>query len=147
MAKIIKHTFKIPKLEIVNDELVENGYSEETYTFTLLHKGVGLFEELANQPLLAYLYDINIEDKEAIAKLLSKDFIPNLACASYIKIENNQFHNNRATAEDFKKLPVYQRLAEDIDFAIELIQMAMDCMIDIRKQEKSTKANVNSKKV
>lgn len=145
--KILKHTFKIPKLEVINDELVESGVCEETYTFTLLHKGVGLFEDIAKKPLLAYLYEIDIEDKEAIAKILSKDFIPNLACASYVKIENNQFHNNRATAEDFKKLPVYQKVTEDIDFAVELIQMAMDCMIDIQKQENATKANVNSKKV
>ena len=70
--KILKHTFKIPKLEVINDELVESGVCEETYTFTLLHKGVGLFEDIAKKPLLAYLYEIDIEDKEAIAKILSK---------------------------------------------------------------------------
>lgn len=145
--KILKHTFRIPKLEIVDDDLIENGYTEETYTFTLLHKGVGLFEDLAEKPLLAYLYEIDLENKEAMSKLLSKDFIPNLACASYVKIENNQFHNNRATAEDFKKLPVFSKVREDLDFAVELIQMAMDCMLEIEKQNKNTKNDVNSKKV
>lgn len=145
--KILKHTFRIPKLEVIDGELIENGFNEETYTFTLLHKGVGLFEDLSNKPLLAYLYEIDLENKEAISKLLSKDFIPNLACASYIKIENNQFHNNRATAEDFKKLPVFQKVSEDLDFAVELIQMAMDCMLEIQNEKLKTKEAVSSKKV
>lgn len=145
--KILKYTFKIPRLEVVDGELIENGFNEETYTFTLLHKGVGLFEDLSSKPLLAYLYEIDLENKEAMSKLLSKDFIPNLACASYVKIENNQFHNNRATAEDFKKLPVYQKVNEDINFAVELIQMAMDCMIEIEKGKKKSDDVVKSKKV
>lgn len=144
--KILKYTFRIPRLEVVDDELVENGFNEETYTFTLLHKGVGLFEELAHKPLMAYMMELNIEDKEAISKLLSKDFIPNLACASYVKIENNNFHNNRATAEEFKKLPVYQRISDDLQFATELLSMATECMVDIEKMESRTKQNVNSKK-
>lgn len=145
--KILKHTFKIPKLEVVDGELIENGFNEETYTFTLLHKGVGLFEDLADKPLLAYLYEIDMEDKEAMSKLLSKDFIPNLACASYVKIENNQFHNNRATAEDFKKLPVYQKVNEDLEFAVDLIQMAMDCILEEEKNKKKNDEVVKSKKV
>ena len=145
--KILKHTFKIPKLEVVDGELVENGFNEETYTFTLLHKGVGLFEDLADKPLLAYLYEIDMEDKEAMSKLLSKDFIPNLACASYVKIENNQFHNNRATAEDFKKLPVYQKVNEDLEFAVDLIQMAIDCILEEEKNKKKNDEVVKSKKV
>jgi len=146
--KILKHTFRIPELEIVNGDLVENGFKEETYTFTLLHKGVGIFEELTSSPLMAYMVDIDVNNmKDSIAKLMSKDFIPNLACASYVKIEDNKFHNNRATAEDFKKLPVFNRINDDLDFAMELLQMAMDCMIDIKKAEDKTKEKVNSKKV
>ena len=145
--KILKHTFKIPNLEVVNGELTESGFKEETYTFTLLLKGTGLFEELAGKPLLAYLYEIDIENKEAVAKLQSKDFIPNLACASYVKIEDNKFHNNRATAEEFKKLPVYSRVTDDLDFMIDLIQMAMDCMLEEKEAEQKTKASANQKKV
>lgn len=145
--KILKYTFRIPKLNVVDGELVENGFNEETYTFTLLHKGVGLFEDLAEKPLLAYLYEIDLENKEAMSKLLSKDFVPNLACASYVKIENNQFHNNRATAEEFKKLPVYQKVNDDINFAVELIQMAMDCMIEIEKGKQKSDEVVKTKKV
>ena len=146
--KILKYTFRIPKLEVIDDELVESGFNEQTYTFTLLHKGVGLFEEMAHKPLMAYMFEIgDVTDKDSVSKLMSKDFIPNLACASYIKIENGQFHNNRATAEDFKKLPVYQRLTDDLDFAMEILQMATDCMIEIKKSEQKTKQNVNSKKV
>ena len=146
--KILKHTFKIPVLDIVDGDLVENGFKEETYTFTLLHKGVGLFEELTSTPLMAYLVDVDTDDlRDSVSKLMSKDFIPNLACASYVKIEDNKFHNNRATAEDFKKLPVYNRLSDDLDFAMDLMQMALDCMIDFEKAKKKNDTNVNSKKV
>lgn len=144
--KILKHTFRIPSLEVVDGELIENGFTEETYTFTLLHKGIGLFEELASKPLMAYLYEIDIQDKDAIARILSKDFIPNLACASYVKIEDNKFHNNRATAEEFRKLPVFNEISNDIEFATDLLQMATDCMVDEVKQKTNTKQNVNSKK-
>ena len=146
--KIIKHTFKVSKLEVVNGELTENGFNEETYTFTLLHKGFGIFEELTDKPLMAYLMDIDVDNmKESVSKLMSKDFIPNLACASYTKIEDNKFHNNRATAEEFKKLAVYNRVAEDLEFAMDLIQMAMDCLIEKKEADDKTKEVVNSKKV
>lgn len=146
--KILKYTFRIPKLEVVDGDLVEDGFNEETYTFTLLHKGVGLFEEITRKPLMAYLYEIgDIGDKDNISKLMSKDFIPNLASASFIKIEDNKFHNNRTTAEEFRKLPVYQEINNNLDFAMELLQMATDCLVEINESEQKSKAKVNSKKV
>ena len=146
--KILKYTFKIPNLEVIDGDLVENGVTEETYTFTLLHKGIGIFEELSNQPLMAYLYDIkDIDSTESISKVMSKDFIPNLACASYCKIEDGKFHNNRATAEEFRKLPAFQKTSDDINFAMELLQMATDCLVEKSKEENKTKTNVNQKKV
>lgn len=146
--KILKYTFKLPNLQVVDGDLIDNGFEEETYTFTLLHKGVGLFEELSGTPLMAYLVDIDINNlKDSMSKLMSKDFIPNLACASYVKIEDNKFHNNRATAEDFKKLPVFNRINDDVEFAMELMQMALDCMVEVKKSEQKTKEIVNSKKV
>ena len=126
--KILKYTFRFPKLEVVGDELVENGLIEETYTFTLLHKGMGVFEELTGKPLLAYMSEFDLEEKEALGKMLSRDFIPKLACASYVKIEDGKFHNNRATAEEFKKTYVYPHLLEDMEFIKEIISMAMDCI-------------------
>lgn len=146
--KIIKHTFRIPKLEIQNGDLVETGYNEETYTFTLLHKGIGIFEEMVGTPLMAYLADVDTENiKESLKTLMSKDFIPNLASASYVKIEDNKFHNNRATAEDFKKLPVFNHISDDLDFAMDLIQMTLDCMIDEKKANIKSDNKVNTKKV
>ena len=159
MAKIIKHTFELPKLEVVDGELVENGTIEETYTFTLLHKGMGLFEELSDKPLMAYLMQFregiesddlnNLNDEEkanVIEKLLSRNFINNLACASYTKIEDNKFHNNRATAEEFKKTYAYQKLGEDIDFILSLISMATECLTEKMSSVQKSKANVNAKK-
>lgn len=146
--KIIKHTFKIPNLEIKNGELIEAGYNEETYTFTLLHKGIGIFEEMSGTPLMAYLADVDTDNmKESIKTLMSKDFIPNLASASYVKIEDNKFHNNRATAEEFKKLPVFNHISDDLDFAMDLIQMTLDCMIENKKAKDKSDSRVNSKKL
>lgn len=129
MPKIIKHTFKIPNLSVNEDgELTENGFSEETYTFTLLHKGFGIYEELTGKPLMATL--IELDGDEAMEKMISKSFISNLACASYVKIENGKFHNNRATAEEFKKSIAYTKVTEDVSFIQELIGMAMECIND-----------------
>lgn len=138
MPKIIKHTFKIPNLSVNADgELTENGFSEETYTFTLLHKGFGIYEELTGKPLMATL--IELDGDEAMEKMISKSFISNLACASYVKIENGKFHNNRATAEEFKKSIAYTKVTEDVSFIQELINMAMECIND-QNPKKPSKA-------
>lgn len=128
MSKIIKHTFRIPKLTIENGELKEDGFNEETYTFTLLHKGFGIYEELTGKPLMATL--IELDGEEAMEKMISKAFISNLACASYVKIENGKFHNNRATAEEFKKSIAFSKVTEDVSFIQKLINMAMECIND-----------------
>ena len=129
--KIIKHTFVFPKLIIKDGELVEEGTIEETYTFTLLHKGFGIYEELTGRPLMATLVELDGED--AMQKLISKDFIANLACASYVKIVDGKFHNNRATAEEFKKSLAYSKVTEDVSFIKDLVQMAMECVNDSNK--------------
>lgn len=140
----------MPKLEVVDGELIENGTLEETYTFSLLHKGMGLFEELSGKPLMAYLMGLKgITDdvnEDTIEKLMSKNFINNLACASYVKIEDNKFHNNRATAEEFKKTFAFQKITEDFDFITKLLAMATDCITEMENAEVKTKSN-NSKKL
>lgn len=139
MPKIIKHTFKIPNLSVNEDgELTENGFSEETYTFTLLHKGFGIYEELTGKPLMATL--IELDGDEAMEKMISKSFISNLACASYVKIENGKFHNNRATAEEFKKSIAYTKVTEDVSFIQELIGMAMECINDTNASKVKAKS-------
>lgn len=150
MAKILKYTFKTPKLMVVDDELVDNGFEEETCTFTLLHKGIGIYEEMAKEPLLATLTNITKKsdnsDEIDLAKVLSQDFISNLAAASYVKIEDNQFHNNRATAEEFKKKPIYSMVATNMDFVEKLIKMATDCIQDENVRNQVKKGDKNPKK-
>lgn len=146
--KIIKHTFKIPKLDLSDEgDLIEVGNIEETYTFTLLHKGIGIFEEMAGKPLISFLTTMAMKDEEEMLhNFLDKSFIPNLACASYVKIENGHFHNNRSTAEEFKKSNVYPHLTEDIDFITKLVEMAVDCVLGEQASLSKTKQNANSKK-
>lgn len=146
--KILKYTFNLPKLEVNEDgELIEVGSSSETYTFTLLHKGVGIFEELSGQPLMSFLTSIGTDEEEAIQRFLDKSFIPNLACASYTKIENGKFHNNRATAEEFKKTNAYQHITEDMTFISKLVEMAVECILGEEVSKQKTKQNANSKKL
>lgn len=126
--KIFEYTFKVPQLAVVDGKLVERESDEETCTFTLLHKGFGLYEDLTGKPLMAKL--LELDDNEPLETMISKDFISNLACASYIKIEDGKFHNNRATAEEFKKSPVFGKTTQDVNFIKGLIKMALDCVTD-----------------
>lgn len=147
--KILKYTFTSPELDVINGELVETGINEETYTFTLLFKGIGVFEELANKPLITSLLSIASADgsvkENAVEQMLSKDFISNLACASYVKIEGDRFHNNRATAEEFKKTKAYSQIFKDMGFIEQLLTMAVECVADEQKSKAKTKANTQSK--
>ena len=129
MSKIIKHTFSIPQLSVIDGELVLDSEKEETYTFTLLHKGMGIYEEISGEPLLTTL--ASFTDKEGnvdTAKLMSSDFLLNLASASYVKIEGDRFHNNRATAEEFRKSRVAS-MVNDVIFAQKLLEMATECAV------------------
>lgn len=133
--KIFEYTFKVPNLEVVNGKLVERASNEETCTFTLLHKGFGLYEDLTGKPLMAKLLELGEDDP--LETLISKEFISNLACASYVKIEDGKFHNNRATAEEFKKSPVFYKVTQDVKFMRGLVRMALDCVTD--QEAKATK--------
>ena len=145
--KIIKHTFKIPQLSIVNGELAENGSVEETYTFTLLHKGIGLYEEMAGEPLINTLLDVqNLKENEIAKIVMNSKFVLNLASASYVKIEDGKFHNNRATCEEFKKLPVCNHL-NDPQFVAKLLEMATECVVgDLKQNPKSIKTKKETEK-
>ena len=147
--KILKYTFKLPNLKLVDDDLIEDGYIEETYTFTLLFKGFGVYEELSNKPLLASLSSFGNMDgtmnNNVMESMLSKDFISNLACASYVKIENGKFHNNRSTADEFKKTKAYSYIFKDVKFIEQLVKMASECVLEDEKGKAKSKANTNSK--
>ncbi len=132
--KIFEYTFKLPNLSVKDGKLIENGSTEETYTFTLLHKGFGLYEDLTGKPLMAKLMELT--DLDDMEKIISKEFISNLACASYVKIEGDKFHNNRATAEEFRKSAVYSKTTEDVNFIRGLITMAMECIADANAKPK-----------
>ena len=143
--KILKYTFKIPQLTIEDGELVEHGTKDETYCFTLLHKGIGLYEEMAGEPLISTLLDVHSDDETAMAKrVMDSKFLLNLAAASYVKIEDGRFHNNRATCEEFKKLPVVNHIS-DPSFVTQLLQMATECAVGDLKQNPKSKS-IPSKK-
>lgn len=143
MSKILKYTFRTPILKVVGDDLVEDGYKEEEYTFTLLHKGIGLYEEITGNSLLKDLTKISMMgDNFNNDKDLLKEFIPSLAMASYIKIENGNFHNNMVTAREFKCKPIYTTCNEDYAFVEKLMQMAIEC---VNNKVKTKESNTSKK--
>lgn len=149
MAKIIKHTFSIPNLSVENGELVEGEPRKETYTFTLLYRGVGLFEEITGESIFKVLMNMSASsnsEAEAVSNMMDKNFIQTLASVSYVKLDGDRFHNNRATVEEFKKTPVYPLLTQDIGFVTKLYGMAMECISEADKSKSKTKENANRSK-
>jgi len=145
--KIIKHTFSIPQLAVVDGEVVEKEDKKETYQFTLLHKGIGVFEDMTGTPLMDTLLECQGQSDTQMAKtIMNSNFILNLAAASYIRIgKDGQIHNNRATAEEFKKYPVASHL-NDLNFTIKLIEMATDCVLGDIKQNPKKQSSKPEKK-
>lgn len=140
MSKIIKHTFRIPNLVVKDGELVEDKETTITYTFTLLFKGIGLYEEIAGKPLLnSLMATAGANEQEAVEKIVDKKLIKDLACASYVKIVGDKFHNNRATAEEFRKSQVYPIVENDFEFITKLLSMAMECVYNEQKGKKRSK--------
>ena len=149
MSKIIKHTFKIPNLVVKDGELVEEKETTATYQFTLLFKGIGLYEELSGKPLLNSLMEAigdNADQNQILTKFTDKKLIKDLACASYVKIDGDKFHNNRATAEEFRKTQVYNVVEKDYDFILKLLTMAMECVYGEQKGKAKSKAVNRPKK-
>lgn len=131
MAKIIKHTFEIPNLSVENGELVEGKPTTKTYTFTLLYRGVGLFEEVTGAPLINTLMaqvDTDKDELKSATNMMKREFIQSLAAVSYVKLDGDKFHNNRSTVEEFKKSPVYPLVDQDINFIAKLMSMALECI-------------------
>lgn len=149
MSKIIKHTFKLPNLTVKDGELVEDKETTATYTFTLLFKGMGLYEDISGTPLINSLMNAlgqGNTELEAVGKMMDKKFIRDLACASYVKIVGDKFHNNRATAEEFKKSQVFPYIENDYEFIVKLITMATECIYDKGKENAKTKGASKPKK-
>ena len=148
MSKIIKHTFEIPNLTVEDGELVEGKPTTKTYTFTLLYRGVGLFEEITGVSLFNTLMSqigTDTDEMKSASRLMNREFIQSLAAVSYVKLDGDKFHNNRATVEEFKKSPVYPLLDQDLTFIKKLISMAIEC-IGGDEGKKKTKAEVSRSK-
>lgn len=122
--KILKYTFDIPKLIVDDGDVIEAGTTKETHTFTLLFKGVGLYEKLTGRALITDLSKYG-QNASQIDIALVKD----LARASYVKIENDQIHQNMITAEEFTKTEAWNRIGVDVDFMTQIVEMVTDCCL------------------
>lgn len=146
--KILEYTFETNELGLDEQgKLVIRDSKKETLTFTLLHRGIGIYEEMVGEPLVSSIVGLKGEDREETLKSINdKEFILNLAAASYVKIENGKFHNNRATAEEFKKIPYVKKYIDDINFVSALYSMAIACIVDEHKLKSKTNSTEEEKK-
>lgn len=141
--KILKYTFTISNLVVEDGTLVQLGETKETHTFTLLFKGVDLYEKLSGKPLLGDIAKLNTKE---LQQNLDVDMIKNLAKASYVKIEGNSFHQNLVSAEEFTKTQAFARVGIDTDFMGELLNMVLDCCLSDVQKAKFNNNNSTSKK-
>lgn len=163
MAKeIYKHTFYVDQVSVVDGELIIGDPVEYTYNFSLVMKGMDLFEKEYGKPLISTLTNIvretNVKTVEELENLddnmdfllgmsssfIDGKFIKALACASYIKIENNQPINNEFTAEEFKQLPVYPYVTSDFEFLGKMLSMAVSCIQDDNPKKKQNQKKVKN---
>ena len=136
--KILKYTFEIPQLIVENNELIEMGTIEETYTFTLLFKGVDLYEKLSGKALLTDLAKLSNSSEKDIAQNLDIEMVKNLAKASYCKIDGDAFHQNMITAEEFGKTQAFSKVGTDTEFMVALLNMAVECCVSNKKANGTT---------
>lgn len=141
--KIIKHTFELPNLQLdQNGELIEGTPIYKTCTFTLLHGGIGRFEETYGKPLMSKIMEMNkaegTEEERGMKLIADRKFILDLAGASYVKIENNKFENNRATMDEFINSDIADHVM-NIDFITKLFEMTTECVIGKVKETKEVK--------
>ena len=139
--KIIKHTFKIPQLMVVDGELIEADPKEETYTFTLLHGGIGRFEEATGMSLFAKMTEGETDEERGRKLFSDREFIINLTASAYVKIKDGKFQNDRSTMEEFKKMEIIDYVT-DIDFLTKFFAMVGECMMSSNK--KGTKKGKNA---
>ena len=168
MESIIKYKFKLEQVELVNEEPVVTN-KEESYYFSLSHKGFGLFEEEYGKSLLSTLIDkvaslnltnlkvnesddeneeveLNEDTIEMLTNIMESKFIKALAAASYIKIENNQVHNNKVTVNEFKSTLAYSKLETDITFINKMLNLAINSLPTEKKKGKVLVGNKSKKK-
>ena len=145
--KIFKYKFEIPNIQLdANGELIEGTPTYKDCTFTLLHGGVGRFEEYYGTSFMKRIMELNKGSNEDIAFALFNDrkFVVALAGASYVKIENGAFQNDRSTMDEFINGPLAD-LVMNTEFMIGLLQMATECVIGKVKKKENAKKSKNAK--
>lgn len=140
----MKHTFYETGLTLIDGELVETDPKEVEYNFSLKMSGLKLFEQEYGKPLIKVITKLSQEIGSAgetfsqaellgIVSNFDEKAIKALACASYIKIANNQLINNESTVEEFKESFAYGILMNDIEFVLDLITMAINQTFEKKK--------------
>lgn len=134
--EILKHTFEIPKLGVVNGDIVELDPERVTCSFALTIKALELFEEEYGEPIINVLFGNNN------GEVTTGRFVRALACSMYLKIADGQILQNEATKEEFQNLEIYQSVASDLTFTANLVTTAVKSI-----EEKTKKDSANNKQV
>lgn len=130
--KVLKYTFEIPQFDIDDGELILLEPKKEKHTFTLMFKGMNVYEKLTGRPLLTDMQKFENSS-------LDINFIRDVACASFCKIDNDKFHQNLSTVEEFKQTEAFNRISSDLEFTNQLLDMVMDCCLNEKQKEEMKK--------
>lgn len=137
--KIFNYTFFKDNLAVIDGEIVETDPTEYNMSFSLTMKGLELFEDEYETPIVNVLLRDNSFETESI------DFIRAVACSTYLKIEDGKVVQNEATLKEFKEdfADIYKSCASDAAFKVQLIAMCIECIED--RSKKATKNGSNKK--
>lgn len=134
--EILKHTFEVTKLGVIDGEIVELDPEKITCHFALTLKALEMFEDEYGEPIINVLFASNNSD------LASGRFVRALSCSMYLKVVDGQIMQNEATKEEFQNLAIYQSVGSDLTFATLLVSSAVKAV-----EEKAKKDAENNKRV
>ena len=142
--KTLKYTFYKENIGVKEGELVELDPTTYECQFAVTMKSLELFEDEYGKPLINVIFGNQVNGVVSGDETQSGAFVRALACASYIKIENNEVLQNEATKDEFKNLEIYNSVSSDLGFAAQLLGLAIG-NIQERTQKALEEAKRNNK--
>lgn len=146
--KLVEYTFEEDNIQIVDGEIIICDPKEYSARFMATTKALDLFEQDYGKPMIKTLLDMiasagisNIEDIKSgidngmVGAMFETRFVKALASSCYFKIANGAFIQNEATAIEFRESPMYNLASNDVDFIVELIQSATNCIFEKQKKK------------
>lgn len=132
--KTLKHTFYKDNIGLKDGEVVELDPTKYECQFAVTTKSLELFEDEYGKPLINVIFGNQVDGVVSGEETQSGKFVRALACASYLKIENNEVYQSEATRDEFKSLDIYKSCSSDMGFVVQLLGMAIANIQDRTKR-------------